>query len=221
MYAGFCEQFIIGKSGRLLDVGCGLGFFVKALEPFQDWQTVGCEISDAAVQFARTRLGLANVMRLDKTGELDFPPNSFDIVTLWDVLEHLPCPDPLLINLRSILKQEGLLFLHTPNVQVQLLKARLKKLLKGMQPGLYYLEAKDHVHLYSMRSIRRLLERNGFSRVAFVHLPPIQGVAGSRSRFPIIVKNQWFWCAKAAFDLSFGLVNVDNLFVVAEKGRAG
>ena len=217
MYAEFCERFIVGKSGRLLDVGCGLGFFVKALEPFQDWQTVGCEISAAAVQFARTSLGLNNVMRLDRTGGLDFPPNYFDIVTLWDVLEHLPCPDPLLGNLGSILKEGGLLFLHTPNVQVQLLKARLKKRLKGMQPGVHYLEAKDHVHLYSMRSIRRLLERNGFSRVAFTHLHPIQGVAGGRSRFLTAVKNQWFWCAKAVFDLSFGLVNLDNLFVVAGK----
>ena len=32
-----------------------------------------------------------------------------------------------------------------------------------------------------------------------------------------VVKNQWFWCAKAVFDLSFGLVNLDNLFVVAGK----
>jgi len=217
MYAAFCERFIIGKSGRLLDVGCGLGFFVKALESFQDWQAVGCEISAAAVHFARTTLGLNNVMCLDRTGELAFPPNYFDVVTLWDVLEHLPCPDPLLGNVCSILKEDGWLFLHTPNVQVQLLKARLKKLLKGMQPGLHYLEAKDHVHLYSMQSIRRLLARNGFSRVAFLHLPPIQAVAGSRSRLLTGVKNQWFWCAKAVFSLSGGLVNLDNLFVVAGK----
>jgi hypothetical protein len=45
------------------------------------------------------------------------------------------------------LRDDGFLFLHTPNAPLQLLKARLKRLALGMRPGVHYLEAKDHLHL--------------------------------------------------------------------------
>jgi hypothetical protein len=66
--------------------------------------------------------------------------------------------------------------MRIPNVVVQLTRARLNQLLRGMQPGVAYLQARDHAHHYSMSSIRRLLERNGFSRVQFLHLRPVQSV---------------------------------------------
>ena len=143
MYDDFCDRFMVGKSGELLDVGCGLGYFVRRISSFPNWEVVGYEISKAAVEFAQDKLGLENVLH-GRAEEADFPERNFDIITMWDVIEHIPNPDPMLSHLSSLLKDDGFLFLHTPNVHIQLPKARITKLLRGMNPRLHYLEAKDH-----------------------------------------------------------------------------
>ena len=91
MYDDFCQRFIAGKDGKLLDVGCGLGYFVRKVSDFSSWQVYGYEISKQAVDFAKTKLKLPNVFcgRVEESG---FAKGSFDIITLWDVIEHIPIP---------------------------------------------------------------------------------------------------------------------------------
>ena len=216
MYADFCNRYINGKSGRLLDVGSGLGYFVKTMASFPNWETFGYDISEVGVEFARNKLGLDNVF-CGKIEEAGFPENHFDIITLWDVLEHIPDPDPLLSYLSSILKDNGILFIHTPNIHVQLPKARLKKLFKGMKQGVSYLEATTHINIYSMDTIKKLFSRNGFNKVEFVHLYPLQSMNGSKSPLLRSIKNSWFYFSKILFISTFGKINIDNLFVVAVK----
>jgi 2-polyprenyl-3-methyl-5-hydroxy-6-metoxy-1,4-benzoquinol methylase len=216
LYNDFCQRFIVGKSGRLLDVGCGLGYFVKRLSDFPSWQVFGYEISRQAVDFARKELDLPNVF-CGSVEDSNFDKASFDIITLWDVLEHIPHPDPLLSYLFSLLKEEGILFIHTGNAKIQLPKAKLKKLLWGMKPGSHYLEAKDHCHIYSMKAIKEVLCRNGFANVEFTHLKPIQGVAGSRNQFLKFMKNLWFYSSVTLFWMTGGHINLDNLFVIGRK----
>lgn len=216
MYDDFCNRFIVGKSGRLLDVGCGLGYFVRKISSFPNWEAFGYEISEAAVEFAASKLGVDNVF-CGKVEESNFPKNSFDIITMWDVIEHIPEPDGLLSYLWSILKDNGILFIHTPNVQIQLPKARMKKFILGMIPRGHYLEAKDHVNIYSMNTIRVVLCRNGFNNIDFIHLHPIQSFAGSRNPLLKFAKNGLFYLSKILFTMAFGKINLDNLFVVARK----
>ncbi len=218
MYDDFCQRFIAGRSGKLLDVGCGLGYFVKKVSSFPAWQAYGYEISPQAVDFARNKLGLHNVS-CGRVEDSSCAKNSFDVITLWDVVEHIPDPDPLLSYLSCLLTNDGMLFMHTPNIEVQLPKARLRKLLKGMKADIHYLEARDHVNIYSMRTISQVLNRNGFSPVRFIHLRPIQSLSGSRSKLLRLLKNLWFHSAVALFGMSFGRVNLDNLFVIADKDK--
>lgn len=216
MHQDFLRQFVIGRSGRLLDMGCGLGFFLKALAPYGQWGAHGCEISPAAVQYARDTLGLQNVM-VGRLQDVSFPEQSFDIVTMWDVLDHILHPDPLLTRCRELLKEDGILFIRTPNVFNQLSRARYKKAVRGMQTNLSYLMARDHLHHYSEGSIRKLLERNGFSRIELTHLHPIEGQ--SSSRHPVVrgLKNLCFQAVRGLAVASRGHLNFDNLFVVARK----
>lgn len=216
MYQDFSGRFLVGRTGQLLDVGCGLGFFLKAMTQYANWKAYGCEISPAAVRHARETLGLPNVI-CGRLEDADLPLSSFDLITMWDVIEHILRPDPLLRRCHALLRERGICFIYTPNVHIQLPKARLKKLLRGMRPGVGYMQARDHLHHYSMPSIRRLLERNGFSRVEFVHLHPIQSVSGSKRVFLRGVKNIWFEAARALAIVSGGILNFDNLFVVARK----
>jgi 2-polyprenyl-3-methyl-5-hydroxy-6-metoxy-1,4-benzoquinol methylase len=216
MHQDFFRRFLVRRSGRLLDMGCGLGFFLKAMAPYKQWEAYGCEISPAAVRHARERLGLANVI-CGPPEKVDLPQSSFDIITLWDVIEHFSHPDPLLRRCHALLREGGICFIRTPNIRVQLLRARLIKRLHIAQPGGTYLQAHDHLHHYSMSSIRRLLERNGFSHVEFVHLHPIRGVSRHGSTFVGGVKDVWFEAVRSVAILSGGHLNLDNLFVVAYR----
>jgi SAM-dependent methyltransferase len=186
------------------------------MAPYAKWEAYGCEISPAAVRYARETLGLTNVI-CGPPEHADLPQSSFDIITMWDVIEHFLRPDSLLRHCHTLLKDGGICFIRTPNIRMHLPRARLKKLLRGRAPGLVYLQARDHLHHYSMLSIRRLLERNGFSRVEFVHLHPIQSVSRNRSMFVGGIKNTWFELARALSIVSGGHLNFDNLFVVAYK----
>lgn len=97
------------SGGRLLDVGCAAGFFLAEAKTFYDVQ--GVELSDWSSAYARDRLGL-NVF----TGTLQdaaLPADHFDIVTLWDVIEHVPDPVPLLAEAARVLKPGGRLVLST------------------------------------------------------------------------------------------------------------
>lgn len=90
-------------SGRLLDVGCAAGFFLAEAKAFYDIQ--GVELSSWSSAYARDRLRLPVF-----TGTLQqaaLPAASFDIVTLWDVIEHVPDPLPLLTEVARVLRPGG------------------------------------------------------------------------------------------------------------------
>lgn len=217
MHRDFFKRFIAGRSGRLLDMGSGLGFFLKAMMPYREWDAYGCEISPAAVKYAREQLGLRKVV-CSPLQDVDLPRDSFDMITMWDVIDHVPHPDPLLEHCHALLKEDGTLFIRTPNISVQILCARAKKAICGIQPGTKYLQATDHPHQYSMRSIERLLDRNGFVDVAFVHLHPVATGIGWKAQFLNLTKNACFQILRTLAVCSGGHLNYDNLFVVARKG---
>jgi SAM-dependent methyltransferase len=212
MHLDFANRFLAGRGGRLLDMGCGLGFFLRAVSAYPAWERHGCEISPAAARYAVERLG-QNVIcaRLEAT---NLPPDSFDLITLWDVLEHLIRPDPVLRHCHALLRDGGVCFVRSPNIGVQLPRARILQLLPIKPPTVGYLQPRDHLHHYSMASLRHLLERNGFSDIEFVHLHPIdsEGVVGR-------VKVGAYRVVRALVEITGGRVNLDNLFAVARKKR--
>ncbi|PJE05003.1 MAG: SAM-dependent methyltransferase [Leptospira sp.] len=218
IYDDFISRFIAGKKGQILDVGCGLGFFVKRIsETNPSWKAIGYEISERAVQFAKEKNNLKNVHSgVVQASKIE--PNSLDMITLWDVIEHIPKPHSLLQYLNSILKPGGILFMQTPNFPFQLWKARLKVLIKGMRPGVHYLEAKDHVNNYKMKTLAELGSQCGFFQPKFYILKPIMSVAGSKSKLGLYAKVLYYYLSKWVFQFSFGHWNISNtLFVTMVK----
>jgi SAM-dependent methyltransferase len=213
MYKHFMDRFVRGRSGRLLDIGCGLGFFVKAMAAYPQWEAVGCEVSPAAVRFARESLGLHNIV-CSKLDAGDWKHRSFNVVTLWDVLDHLRDPDPVLRHCRDLLVPGGMCFIRAPNVWMQLPRARLKRLARGIRSGGTYLQARDHFHHYSPVTVRKLLERNGFSDVQLIHLPPVASTSHSFPRSRQLARAGWFALVSSLARATAGHLNVDNLFVI-------
>jgi 2-polyprenyl-3-methyl-5-hydroxy-6-metoxy-1,4-benzoquinol methylase len=131
------------------------------------------------------------------------------------VLDHIRYPDAMLRRCHALLRDGGICFIRTPNVVVQLPRARINKLLRGMRPELTYLQARQHSHHYSKSTIQRLLERNGFTGIEFTHLQPVSALEGPTVQQQ--VKAMLFAGVRALAAVSGGRLNFDNLFVIARK----
>ncbi len=219
IYQDFIDEFLTAPSGKILDVGCGLGFFVKRIaDQKTGWEATGYEISEKAVRFARDKNGLKNVFPgiVQNSG---IAKGSLDVITLWDVIEHIPKPHSLLEYLHSLLKPGGILFLQTPNFPIQLFKAKLKVMLKGMKPDGHYLEAKDHINDYAEKTMKMLAKQTGFTDCKFTILKPIASVSGSQGgNLGSLFKKVYYYATKILWLFTFKTMNLNNtLFAVLKK----
>ena len=198
-----------GGPGSLLDVGAATGYFV-ALARDSGWDAQGLEISAYAVQTANQKH-----LPVVQGTLLSFAPSgTFDVVTLWDVFEHLTQPQEHLKAVLRLLKPGGIFALITPKADA--LWARLT----GARWHL--LIPPEHVICYSTTGIRRILEANGFE---------VSAISAVAKRFSIpyilhITKNWlgWHWLTsfekfgqRFSGNIAVPLNFRDNMFVIARK----
>jgi 2-polyprenyl-3-methyl-5-hydroxy-6-metoxy-1,4-benzoquinol methylase len=138
--------------GLLLDVGCGAGFFLK-LASQTGYAVKGVEISPYAVDYTRHNLGLSVFM--GELGDVDFAPESFDIITLWHVLEHVRDPKAFLAQVNHLLKEKGLLAVEVPNIGSSIARCAGTKW-ELMAP-------KEHFYYFDTATLQQYLEESGFT----------------------------------------------------------
>jgi len=102
------------KAGHLLDVGCGAGAFLEGMRE-RGWEVEGIEPGVRAATYAREELGLE--IQNATLEEAHLEPVSLDVVTMWNVLEHLSDPAQSLNRIREALRPGGLLVFAIPNVE--------------------------------------------------------------------------------------------------------
>lgn len=139
-------------SGRLLDVGCGSGHFLKVAFD-HGFDVYGVELNTEMVEFATGDLGLPNI-RCGTMDETAYPANFFDAVTLWDVLEHVEQPHRLLVAARRVLKPGGWIFAYTENFE------SFNLFITGMYSEIVAPDV--HIRHYSPRTFRAEFEKAGF-----------------------------------------------------------
>jgi SAM-dependent methyltransferase len=100
--------------GCLLDVGCGTGIFLHEMQQ-AGWDVKGVEPNESAADYARRRFGLQ--VHVGSLRQVGLPSRSFDVITLWDVLEHLHTPWADLCEMRRVLRDGGLLVGRIPNLE--------------------------------------------------------------------------------------------------------
>jgi 2-polyprenyl-3-methyl-5-hydroxy-6-metoxy-1,4-benzoquinol methylase len=106
------ESATSSTCGRVLDVGCGRGLLLRVFRN-RAWQVQGTELSAQAARYAREVVKIpVEIGRLETIG---FADNSFDAVTMWHVLEHIPDPRVLMLEVRRILKPGGVFLVGVPN----------------------------------------------------------------------------------------------------------
>ena len=178
LYQGFLSK--LEKLGtehrRLLDIGSGYGGFL-AMARDCGWEVFGVELSRTACDYVAERYGLA-VHQGDLT-EADLPSRYYDVVTMWNILDHLPDPLEQLVEVRRVLKAEGVLFIRIPNFLFQRINFGLGCLIDKLLP-LSNAEVADRIsifHLYCFTSstLRRMLQKAGFSRARISNSRPSVG----------------------------------------------
>ncbi len=153
---GFFRKFLkklasqLPTRGRLLDVGAATGHFV-GLANEAAWQAQGIDISAHSVA-----LGVAKGLKMECATLDGFSAadGSFDVLTLWDVIEHVPDPFAALDRCRTLLKTGGLLAINTPDVDSWW--ARL------MGPRWHALVPPEHIYIFNRRALGRMLRERGF-----------------------------------------------------------
>lgn len=112
------RRYLPESGGRLLDVGCSAGHFLHAMREHVA-EAVGIELNEANAEFARERLGFA--VHTCPAEETDLTKGSFDLITVFHTLEHMPDPRRFLRTIQEYLTPAGTLFVEVPNVDDALL----------------------------------------------------------------------------------------------------
>jgi len=141
------------KKGNLLDVGCGAGFFINYAKS-KGWDVNGIDLLDEYIQFAKEKLMIKNAQCLSLE-EAKFPEQCFDVVTLWDLIEHLSHPLDELKKINRLLKPGGHLAIWTPNVKNSIF-------MKESWTGYITYQ---HLYFFSLKTLGKLLRRAGFKIV--------------------------------------------------------
>ncbi len=144
------ERF--AETGRLLDVGCATGFFLD-LARQQGWNALGTEVSQFGAAYAREKLNLD--VRIGTLRSLDLNDASFDVVTMWDVIEHVVDPMSELREIHRLLRSGGVLSIITPDAGsfvARLLGRRWEE----------YRRVREHVYFFSRATLTHMLQECGF-----------------------------------------------------------
>lgn len=138
------------SSGKLLDIGCSSGFFLDIAA--NKFSPHGIELNKAEVAIARAKGHPVWDQPIDM---VDFEGNDkFDVISLWDVFEHIKDGKSYLQKLKGKLKSDGVIFLQIPSADS--LAARIMRDKCNMFDGL------EHVNLYSLRTITELAINAGY-----------------------------------------------------------
>jgi len=158
--ADFLES--IHKSGTILDVGCGSGFFLAYLR-LRGWHVYGLETAAEHVVFARDTLGLSNVI------QGSWPPANgtfrhFDVITMIHLIEHMSNPLTALAAAHHSLREGGMVLLETPNSRSW--PARI------FGPRWVTLDAPRHMVIFSPKSLMHCLRAAGFEKITMITYSP-------------------------------------------------
>ncbi len=140
----------LGLKGRLLEIGCSYGFFLNILKE-KNWDVKGTELAKDSVKFAKEKYRLD--VREGSLEELKFK-EKFDVIVMFDVLEHTRNPDEQARIVNNLLNENGIFVLTTPNIR------SLDYFLNGKYWD--WMIPPAHLNYFSTKTIKRFLKKNGF-----------------------------------------------------------
>jgi 2-polyprenyl-3-methyl-5-hydroxy-6-metoxy-1,4-benzoquinol methylase len=140
------------KTGRLLDIGCGIGFFLDEAKK-RGWAVYGTEYSERLIGLLREKGITIHEGQLNSE---NYEEGFFDVVTSFEVIEHINNPTSEVTEINKLIRKGGLVYLTTPNFN-----SLLRRKLKIKYNVINYPE---HLSYYTPSTIARLFTSNGFKK---------------------------------------------------------
>lgn len=142
------------QTGRVLDIGCGNGVFLREMQK-RGWQIIGLETNHQAAQVCQEMFGIERIFEgpLEK---FSLSKESFNLVTFFHVLEHLPDPTQDLKKCFTLLRPGGTLVVNVPNASS--LEAKL------FWPNWYGLDIPRHLSQFRKTDLLKIIEKTGFEK---------------------------------------------------------
>jgi 2-polyprenyl-3-methyl-5-hydroxy-6-metoxy-1,4-benzoquinol methylase len=166
-YSVLLDQFEpYRKNNNIIDVGCGDGFFLQVAKE-KGWNVYGTEFTDRAMEIC-TRKGI-NMMK-GELNEHNYAQGFFDIVTSFEVIEHINNPNIEIAKFNKILRTGGIAYVTTPNFN-----SISRNLLKGQWNIIEYPE---HLSYYTKSTLTKLFKAHGFKNIKTI----ISGISIDRIR---------------------------------------
>ncbi len=147
----------IYPTGKLLEIGCGRGYFLSLAQK-SGYTVQGIEISSNAARYAREKFNVP--VYTGDMEKMNIPEEKYDVITLWHVLEHFYNPLQVLCHVRSMLNDKGILIIEVPNLaslKFQVANAE-KRWIGGNHP-------RYHLSFFTKKTLRGVLLQSGFTGV--------------------------------------------------------
>lgn len=152
------------SGGRTLDFGCGIGLNSLCLQE-KGFATYGIELSEIYLEKHKH----LNIISAKSLGDFNAQKETFDLVVMKDVLEHVNNPKELLSELLSFVKPGGYFYIRVPNVY--------------HYPFHWSIDTKSHINHFSPQQLMNLLEQNGMEKVDFIGVYDISTAVGKLYNF--------------------------------------
>ena len=136
--------------GRLLDIGCGYGFFLTVARD-RGFETYGVDIDSREAELCRMHLGLNVYCGVLSEGL--YPEGYFDVITIFHTLEHVIDPNKIMAIFKKILKPDGLLVIAVPHIN---------DIRRFIYKGNWFYFRADHLWYFSRQTLKLLLSKHGF-----------------------------------------------------------
>lgn len=147
------EDFSTKEKGSIVDIGCGAGQFIKLAAKI-GWDTaIGIDINEKFLKVPQNKKGVQFINSEFRNLDLKKLNFEIDCVTMWDVLEHVYDPVKMVKEISASLSDEGLLFILVPNSE-----SLASRIIREKSPSFCW----QHVSSFSAKSLKFLLENNGF-----------------------------------------------------------
>jgi SAM-dependent methyltransferase len=177
-----CDVVLRHKSGgHLLDVGCGVGDFLAAMRSYPGWHVRGLEPSAVAAERARRKHGV--IVDDAYLEQAPYEPASFDVITMWEVLEHVRQPLDTLRNIHRLLRSGGVVVLSVPD--------RDSLTAKMFGPTWTGLDVPRHFSVFSVTDISRALRKAGFEKAYAFSMRGRLGATHNELLFTIMNLHMW------------------------------
>lgn len=139
---------------RILDIGCSNGVFLRVMEK-RGWKGVGVDISKSAIEQAvHHNKGTNLEFRCGYLHEVTSPDEKFDLVTMWDVIEHVEDPMKLLRDINQLLDKNGYLVLETQNMHSMFARMLKRKW--------HHYKHHEHIYHFNRKALKYMLNNTGF-----------------------------------------------------------